>query len=151
MSVLITKLRSCHHHSSHPSSSENSPLPFLSPWAVPHEMQTPESTFNLDSASNVNLTQAEKEPPNCYLTLPVFAHDLHCKIFCLAVVHILPLSYDSGPLVTFPVCSLGLCPHCLFLVVLGTNLIISQVPGKETSLSLGLSPPAKGNQSKCPF
>lgn len=39
----------------------------------------------------------------------------------------------------------------LFLVVLGTNLIISQVPGKETSLSLGLSPPAKGNQSKCPF
>lgn len=87
VSVLITKLRSCHHHSSHPISSENSsPSPFWSPWAVPHEMQTPQSplsilTYSKQCQSNTGWEGASEFllDSSCLCSWPSLQNFLSCR------------------------------------------------------------------------
>lgn len=112
------------------------PPPFWSLWAVPRELQTPQSPLSILTHSKQCQSNTGWEGASSFLL------DSSClcswpslKIFCLVLVHVRPLSLTLDLLSSLLSAALvSVLTVYLFLVVLGTNLVISQVPGKETSL-----------------
>lgn len=149
-SVLITKPRSCCHHSSHPSTSEKS-SPILVTLAVPRAVQTPQrppSTLTHGGQCRSNTCSEGASIILTWLILSLLMtftakfFVLSWFTFCLILV-----ALDLLPLL--PAALVSVFAVFLVLVALGTNLVISHMLGKEIGLPLWMPLPVEGNQSKC--